>query len=183
MAYGVMVESQIMATDVGTLNRFAKCTSAVDGGGLVSLANPTVQGDDVWTASVPASGTLGGLYMAYNPSEKYISVNGKEFANLSVDPRDYTNLANKTFTVFKPKVGDEVIVTIDCVDASGSAAVAGDILESKASQTKLQRIAALTGATAGSTAFKIETVTTLNFPSASIGEDRVKAFRVLCIQE
>lgn len=187
MAYGVMIESQIMATDVGIYNRFAQGTVAVAGGGLVSLAYPTEVGSDVWTSSVPSADTLGGLYMAYNPSEKYITIGtrGLEIAGESIDhdPRDYTNNANRPFTVFKPKLGDEVILTIDCVDASGDVAVEGDILESKAGQTLLQRIAEGTGATTGSTAFVIEGVETLPFPSAGIGEDRVKAFRALCIQE
>lgn len=186
VAHGIMIESQIMATDVGTLNRYAKGAMDVDGGGLVALAYPTTQGSDVWTATLPATGALGGLYMAYNPSEKILNVAGLEIAGgeITKDPRAYTNLAGKVYTTFKPKVGDEVILTIDCVDASGANAVAGDILESKAGQFKLQRIASATGATSGSTAFKIESVGVQPFPLTNgIGEDRVKAFRALCIQE
>ena len=84
--------------------------------------------------------------------------------------------------MFKPQVGDEIDITVDCVDSSSSSAVAGDILESKAGQTTFQRIAASAGATAGSTAFKIEYVGTAPFPAGSIGMEQVKMFRCVCIQ-
>lgn len=183
MAHGVLIESSIQAKDIDALNRFAVSTVAVDGGGLVALTAPTTQGEDRWTATVPASGALGNLWMAYNPSAKYLTVEGLSFAGLSEDPRVFTNDATKSFTVFKPKLGDQIVVTIDAIDASGSSAVAGDILESKDAQTKLQRIAALTGATSGSTAFKIEWVGNITFPQAGIGMANVKAFKAVCIQE
>ena len=156
MANGVIVESRIQATNIDALNRTAQAEVAVAGGGLVALTASGTQGNEVWTAAAPASGTLGGLWIAYNPSEHLTVVGDKVFAGLSEDPRDYVNVANRPFDCFKPQVGDEIDITIDCVDSSGSSAVAGDILESKAGQTTFQRIAASTGATAGSTAFKIE---------------------------
>ena len=156
MANGVIVESRIQATNIDALNRTAQAEVAVAGGGLVALTASGTQGNEVWTAAAPASGTLGGLWIAYNPSEHLTVVGDKVFAGLSEDPRDYVNVANRPFDCFKPQVGDEIDITIDCVDASGASAVAGDFLESKTGQTTFQRIAAGTGATAGSTAFKIE---------------------------
>ena len=182
MAYGVLIESMIQAKNIDALNRSVKAEINVAGGGLVALTAPTTQGDDVWTAAAPSS-ELGGLWMAYNPEVKYILVNGKKFAGLSADARDYTNIAGEVFDAFKPKVGDEIVVTIDAVDATGASAVAGDILESKASQTTLTRVAAATGATAGSTAFKIEWVGTIDFPKANVGIEKVKAFKAVCVQE
>jgi hypothetical protein len=182
MAYGVLIESMIQAKNIDALNRSVKAEINVAGGGLVALTAPTTQGDDVWTAAAPSS-ELGGLWMAYNPEVKYILVNGKKFAGLSADARDYTNIAGEVFDAFKPKVGDEIVVTIDAVDDTGASAVAGDILESKASQTTLTRVAAATGATAGSTAFEIEWVGTIDFPKANVGIEKVKAFKAVCVQE
>ena len=182
MAYGVLIESMIQAKNIDALNRSVKAQIDVAGGGLLALTAPTTQGDDVWTAAAPSS-ELGGLWMAYNPEVKYIEVNGKKFAGLSADARDYTNIAGEVFDAFKPKVGDEIIVTIDAVDATGADAVAGDILESKASQTKLTRVAAATGATEGSTAFEIEWKGTIDFPKANIGIEKVVAFKAVCVQE
>ena len=182
MAYGVMIESRIQATNIDALNRTAQATVDVAGGGLISLAESGTQGNDVWTATAPASETVGDLWMAYNPAEHLTVVNGKMFAGLSADPRDYTNIANRPFDCFKPQVGDEVDVTIDCVDATSSSAVVGDILESKAGQTTLTRIAKNTGATAGHTAFVIENVGVEPFPQAGIGMANVTMFRCKCIQ-
>ena len=182
MAYGVLIESMIQAKNIDALNRSVKAEVDVAGGGLLALTAPTTQGDDVWTAEAPDS-ELGGLWIAYNPEVKYIEVNGKKYAGLSADLRDYTNLAGEVFDAFKPKVGDEIVVTIDAVDSTGASAVAGDILESKAGQTLFTRVAASTGATAGSTAFEIEWVGTVDFPKANIGIDKVKAFKAVCVQE
>ena len=179
--YGVIIESRIQATNIDALNRTAKCDEAVAGGGLVALTPSGVQGDEVWTAEAPDA-ELGGLWMAYNPAEHLTEVNGKFFAGLSKDPRDYANIADRPFDVFKPEVGDELDITVDCVDDTASSAVAGDILEAKAGQTTLTRVAAATGATEGSTAFEIEYVGTTPFPQAGIGMEQVTMFRVRCIQ-
>ena len=183
MAHSVLIESMIQAKNIDALNRSVVSTIDVDGGNLIALTAPTVKGEDRWTASAPASGTLGGLWIAYNPSVKYTEVNGKMYAGLSADPRDYTNIKNHTFDAFKPKVGDEIIVTIDGVDDTGAKAVAGDILESKADQTLFARVAGGTGATSGHTAFKIEWKGTIDFPKAGIGVDKVVAFKAVCVQE
>lgn len=182
MAYGVLIESMIQAKNIDALNRSVKAEVDVAGGGLLALSAPTVQGDDVWTAEAP-SDELGGLWIAYNPEVKYIEVNGKKFAGLSADARDYTNIAGEVFDAFKPKVGDEIVITIDAIDDTGANAVAGDILESKADQTLFTRVAASTGATAGSTAFEIEWKGTVDFPKANIGVDKVVAFKAVCVQE
>ena len=181
--HGVLIESMIQAKNIDAHNRSVISTVDVDGGNLIALTAPTVKGEDRWTASVPATGTLGGLWIAYNPSVKYTEVNGKMYAGLSADPRDYTNIKNHTFDAFKPKVGDEIIVTIDDVDATGTNVVAGDILESKDGQAKFTRIASSTGATSGHTAFKVEWVDTVDFPQAGIGVEKVKAIKAVCVQE
>ena len=182
MANGVIVESRIQATNIDALNRTAKATVDVAGGGLVALTASGAQGNEVWTAAAPASGSLGGLWIAYNPSEHLTKVGGKFFAGLSEDPRDYTNIAGRPFDCFKPAVGDEIDITVDCVDSTASSVVAGDILESKANQTTFTRVASSTGATAGSTAFKVEYVGTAPFPSGSIGMEQVTMFRCVCVQ-
>lgn len=182
MANGVIVESRIQATNIDALNRTAKATVDVAGGGLVALTASGAQGNEVWTAAAPATGSLGGLWIAYNPSEHLTKVGGKFFAGLSEDPRDYVNIAGRPFDCFKPAVGDEIDITIDCVDASGSSVVAGDFLESKDGQTTFTRKAAASGATSGSTAFKVEYVGKAPFPAGSIGMEQVTMFRCVCVQ-
>ena len=184
MAYGVLIESMIQAKNIDALNRSVKAAVDFDGGNLMVLTAPTAQGDDVWTAAKPATGSLGGLWMAYNPEVKYTYVNGKVYAGLSADARDYTNVAGEVFDAFKPKVGDEIVITKDCVAAGDVASVvAGDFLEAVDGEATFARVAAGTGATEGSTAFKVEWVGTIDFPKAGIGIEKVKAFKAVCVQE
>lgn len=181
---GVLIESMIQAKNIDALNRSVICADTnVAGGGLIKLTAPTVQGEDRWTAAVPSAGSLGGLWVAYNPSVKYTEVNGKLYAGLSADDRDYTNIKGHTFDAFKPvKDVDEIVVTAECID-DASNVVVGDILEAKADQTTYTRVAAATGATAGSTAFKVEWIGYVNFPQASIGDEKVKVYKAICVQE
>lgn len=183
MAYGVIVESRIQATNIDALNRTAQAEVAVAGGGLIALTESGVQGNEVWTAEAPDSEAIGDLWIAYNPSEHLTEVNDKMFAGLSADPRDYTNLADRPFDCFKPKIGDEIDITADCVDATSSSIVAGDILESKAGQTTFTRIAKATGATAGHTAFRVEYIGVNPFPQAGIGMEQATIYRCVCVQE
>lgn len=186
MANGFMIESRISATNDSALNRDAIAQVAVAGGELVALTTPTKQGDDVWTAAAPAAGTLGRCWMAYNPSLHLTMVGENEFAGLTEDPRDYTNEPNIVFSVFKPVMEDEVVISVDCVDTETAAQIVnGDILESKAGQTQLTRIAAATGATAGSTAFKVEHKYIIPFPAGrgKIGMDQQVGYKIVCIQE
>ena len=183
MAYGVIVESRIQATNIDAYNRTAQAEVAVAGGGLIALTESGVQGDEVWTAEAPDSETVGDLWIAYNPAEHLTDVNGKMFAGLSADPRDYTNLANRPFDVFKPVVGDEIDITADCVDATKTNIVVGDILESKSGQTTFTRIAKASGATAGHTAFRVEYIGVNPFPQAGIGMEQATVYRCVCIQE
>ena len=182
MAHGLIVESKIAAKDIDALNRSVVGSVDFDGGALLDLTAPSTVGEDRWTAAVPST-TLNGLYVAYNPTTRINVVEGREFAGLILDERAYTNIATKTFDAFKPKLGDEIEFSADAIDATVADAVAGDILESKAGQSKLTRIAASTGATANHTAFKIEYVKTYDFPQAGIGTEKVKFFRCVCIAE
>ena len=73
--HGVLIESMIQAKNIDALNRSVISTVDVDGGNLIALTAPTAKGEDRWTASVPTTGALGGLWIAYNPSVKYTEVN------------------------------------------------------------------------------------------------------------
>ena len=184
MAHGVLIESMIQAKNIDALNRSVKSAVDIDGGNLIALTAPTTQGDDVWTAAKPSTGNLGGLWIAYNPEVKYTYVNGKVYAGLSADARDYTNVAGEVFDAFKPKVGDEIVILADNVAAADVASVvAGDFLEAVNGEATFARVAQATGATSGSTAFQVEWVGTIDFPKATIGLDKVKAFKAVCVQE
>lgn len=184
MAYGFIIESAIEAQNIDKLNRSVKSEDDVQGGALIALTPSGKQGDEVWTATKPATGALKDLWMAYNPEVKYLKVNGKKISGfgISKDIRDYTNIAGETFDAFKPRLGDEIEFSYDCVDTPDDV-VAGDFLESKAGQYTLHRVASATGATANHTAFKVEWVGKAIFPQAGFGTEKVKVFRAVCVAE
>lgn len=172
-----MIESSIMATNVDAKNRFAKASFDVDGGCLIALTAPTAQGDEVFTATKPATGGLGDLWVAYNPSEHITG----GFTELQADPRELTNVAGRVFTAFKPEVGDIFVLGVDCVDSASQTATAGKFLEAKNGQTTWTKA---DSATTGSTAVEIKQVVTIPFPAAKghIGMDKAKGFKVEVVQ-
>lgn len=184
MAYGFIIESAIEAQNIDKLNRSVKCADDVHGGALLALAPSGVKGDEAWTATQPDDDAVTGLWIAYNPEVKYLKINGKKISGwgISEDIRDYTNIAGEVFDAFKPRIGDEIEFSADCVDTP-NAVVKNDILESKADQYTLHRVAGATGATSGHTAFEVEWVGTVDFPQAGFGVEKVKVFRAVCIAE
>lgn len=183
--HGLIIESKIAAKDIDALNRSVVCASAdVDGGSLLALTAPSVKGEDRWTVAQPSANALTGLWVAYNPTNRLIEVEGREFAGLSVDDRLYTNLKGKTFDAFKPKVGDEIEFSEDCIDPEALEDLeSGDFLESVAGSFKLARQTAAQGATAGHTAFLVEFATEHPLGAKGIGDASFKTFRAVCVAE
>lgn len=164
---GYMIEKRIFAKDVEALNRSAKSATNIDGGTLVSLG---AYADGVFTATKATEGI--GLWMAYNPSEHFTEVEGNIFAGLTKDPRDYTNLHDRTFDVFKPQVGDLVTIT----DGNLKAGEASKVVEGKFLEQGANGYEVKTSATASTTSLKVIAVETLPFPQAGIGMEFAKAY-------
>ena len=175
--HGVLVESLISATNIDALQRSFKAEVEIDGGGVVSLTAPTAQGNNVWKAT---AGFVEGktVAIAYNPALKVIPVNGKEYAGLSNDDRDYTNLPAHVGGAFIPQKNDEIVITVDDIVASTkSLAVAGNYLVPTASDFKWT---AQASAPAKGLALKIEHGVKIQYPAekGAIGfstQDAVKA--------
>lgn len=162
---GYIIESRISAKDVDALNRSAVATTDVDGGTLVTLGELE---DGVFKATKATSGQ--GLWMAYNPSEHLTKVGDKLFAGLSADPRDYTNLANRTMDVFKPQVGDLIGLTDGNFKAGESAkAVVGKYVEQGASGYEMKE-----SATASTTSLLVKEIVEVPMPKDGIGNEFVK---------
>ena len=185
MAKGFMIEENISATDVNARNVDVIAEANFDGGNLISIAPKTALGDERFTGTVPATGALMGLAVAYNPAGKYIVDElGNEFAGLEVDPRAFTNLAGKTFGAFIPEAGIDVFsVSAECVDSADVASVvAGDFLEAQNGKATFKRTAKATGVTADTASFEVIKVWNLPMPSKAIGESKQKMFKVRCVQ-
>lgn len=170
--YGFIVEKQLMADDIGTLNKSATCTTNVDGGNLVTLGAYT---DGSYAVTLGTAGAALGFWMAYNPTEHLTSVNGKLFAGLTKDPRDYTNNANRQFDIFKPQVED--IIGFTTSNITGSAPTVGQFLEPAANGT----VGAKSSQTADSTSFKVVSIEKLPFPKADIGMEMANLYVCKCV--
>lgn len=167
MAKGYMIEKRIFAKDVEALNRSATSTTNVDGGTLVSLST---YADGVFTATKSTEGQ--GLWMAYNPSEHFSEVDGMIIAGVSKDARNYTNIAGRTFDIFKPQIGDLVSLTDGNLKTGEPAKVeVGKFLEQGASGYEVKA-----SATASTTSLKVIAIETLPFPQAGIGMEFAKAY-------
>ena len=158
--HGFMIEKRINAKDVEALNRSAKSVADIDGGMLVKLGE---YADGVWNVTKATDGE--GLYMAYNPSEHFTNVNGRLFAGLTKDPRDYTNLTGRTFDIFKLTKGDIVGITAELIKTSDVDSVAkGKFLEQGADGYEKKD-----SATASTTSLKVIDIETLPFPNNGNG--------------
>lgn len=167
---GYIIESQIAAKDVDAFNRNAIASDDVDGGALVALGGLATGDNNLFEATLATDGTGGGLYMAYNPSEHFTKVGDNIFAGLTVDPRDYTNLANRPFDVFKPQIGD-VIAFTDGNIKTGETVTKGSYLEIGASGLEVQ-----VSPTANTTSFKVIEVGVQPFPQAGIGHENAPKY-------
>jgi hypothetical protein len=112
MTHNVMVPNAIAALNIDSLNRSAICASALDNGNLVALASmsATAGESEVWTATVPATGTLANLWMVY---ESEVNVTDSKYKGLDPDPRNFSVAAGKVFSCFKPQLGDIITMTAD----------------------------------------------------------------------
>lgn len=140
MANTVLVQTMVQADNIDALNRTAKATSDMQNGTAIALAFPTE--GEAFTATVAQSGLVfnigrqediiiasenmctsekvtayllevkentGNVWLAYSP-EVNKNVVGAIYGGL--DPRNFINLKNKPFDVFKPQVGDIIQVTV-----------------------------------------------------------------------
>ena len=121
--YAIFVPGAIQADSADSLVKSARCAdSAVERGNVVSLGalSSTAGEHEVYIASTPVTGTLTTAiyYMVNEPA--VVLVNGK-YSGLTDDESDFNIAANKVFSVFKPKVGDEIILSEDGIGGTKNA--------------------------------------------------------------
>jgi hypothetical protein len=172
MSYSVLIAGEIAAKNIDSLNKFGKAAVAVENGHVVALGNKsTTKGEnDVYNVNVPATATLATdiFYMVNEPVN--VLVNGK-YSGLTDDPREFNIPAGKKFTMYKPMIGDEVVITAD-----GLAGTKGNntYVVPADGATKLTWAANGTGV---SLAYKY-----VGDTYVSIGNERVTAYRFICVK-
>jgi hypothetical protein len=120
MTHAVFQPSALAATDVNSYNRNAvTATDDIDNGWLVKLTtlSATAGESQVFTAVVPSTGNgLTDLWMAYSGDE--VVLTASKYKGLDPDPRNFVNVGGKTFSVFKPQIGDIYVVTADGISTN-----------------------------------------------------------------
>ena len=114
MPYSILIAGQVAANHNDSLNKSAKCESAVENANIVRLtevSSTSVEGE-VYIASTPVSATLDTdvFYMVNDPVNVLVS---SKYAGLTDDPREFNIAAEKIFACYKPLVGDEIAVSED----------------------------------------------------------------------
>ena len=172
MSYSVLIAGEIAAKNIDSLNKFGKAAVAVENGHVVALGDKSnAKGEnDVYNVNVPADDTLASdiFYMVNEPVN--VLVNGK-YSGLTDDPREFNIPAGKKFTMYKPMIGDEVVITTDGLagtKGSNAYAVPAD------GTTKLTWTNDISGV---SLAYKY-----VGDTYVSIGNERVAAYRLICVK-
>lgn len=126
MAYGVVIQDRVQASNVDALNRSAKSASLVENGYVCNLLtrSSTAGEGEVWVATAPATGALSNLWMVYSPE---VVITDSKYKGLNPDPRDFSIAIGQVFDVFQPQLGDIITITADSLTGSANThAVATD---------------------------------------------------------
>ena len=110
MANTVLEQVSVRAMNVDALN----CDAIYADGNLSNgsvftrgAISATAGNGELFTVVAPTTTTLANLWMACSPEVVVIaSATGLKYTGLSVDPRDFTNLASQPIAAFQPQVGD-----------------------------------------------------------------------------
>lgn len=181
MANAVIVPVKIQASDIGAFNRSAVCASDTEQGALVVLTgkSATAGESEVFTAVHASTGDgLTGVWMAYSP-EDVVTVSGSaSFKDLDPDPRNFVNKATKVMDVFKPKIGDLILMSEDAFTGAKSTNTYANCTNGTSGQL-------VWGASATSSVFVMKYLATsyISIPDGSIGLGRVTAYLMEVVQE
>jgi len=175
MSYSVLIAGEIAAKNIDSLNKFGKAADFdVENGHVVALGDKSNEKgeNDVYTVNKPTAGKLATdiFYMVNEPVN--VLVNGK-YSGLTDDPREFNIPAKKVFTMYKPMVGDEVVITENGIEGtkSDNTHVVPANNTTKLTWTDATKIGDV------SLAYKY-----VGDTYVSIGNERVKAYRFICVK-
>ena len=173
MINSVLIAGEIAAKNIDSLNKFGKANFAVGNGHVVALGEKSTAKNEafVYTVKKPADIDLENdiFYMVNEPVN--VLVNGK-YSGLTDDPREFNIPAGKKFTMYKPMIGDEVVITEDGLagdkDNNTHVIPANSTKLTWATETEISDV---------SLAYKH-----VGDTYVSIGNERVTAYRFICVK-
>jgi hypothetical protein len=170
MSHGIILPKAIAAQNIDAWIRSAICESDVDNGNVVLLTglSSTSGEGEVWEAIAPSTDDgLTGVWIAYEPELVWTG----DYRGLDPDTRNFYNVSDRVFTVFKPAIGDIITLTGDAL--YGSKGSNGYL-----NCTNTAGLELAWAATAGSSIFaaKLLGTTYISLAVGSIDEQRVTAY-------
>ena len=171
MAKSVVILSSVAAKNVDAFVKSGMHKgSALENGNVVALGDKldSAGEKDVYEVTTPATSGLDSdiFYMVYEPPMPVVA---EKYKGLTDDPREFDIPKDKVFNMFKPQVGDEIIVSEDGLDGSEA-----DYAKPHDGEKDLTFSADTSGVTL---AWKNEGETFI-----SIGNERVKAYKLVCVK-
>jgi len=126
--HGFMIEKKMMATNVDSKVLDCVCnTHDLDGGMFVSVVP---QADGTYLAKGVDKNYA--IAIATNPAEKYIvDEMGNQYAGLSDDIRNYTNVMGRHFTALTLEHGDYFAISYDSLDTTVTPVVGAFVVPSE----------------------------------------------------
>jgi hypothetical protein len=143
----VLEKRNVSAMNVDALNVTATSARAMENGFIFTLGARSTDG--VFTATQPATGSLGDMYMVFSSENPKITDSRGNSYQVSCDPRDRIIAIGDEFDAFKLQVGDIIAIT---AEGLGGTKGANTFVEAVDGSDKLTWAAS---ATQGSTALRL----------------------------
>lgn len=173
MTNSVVILSSVAAKNIDSFNKTGKHATVVIENGQIVVpgAKSTVAGEsDVYVTTTPATAGLATdiFYMVY---EAPVPVIGGKYKGITDDPREFNIPVGNSFNMFKPQVGDEIVLIDNSIAGTKDA---NTFIKPANGTTKLTWAADATGV---SLAYILEGTTFI-----SIGNARVTAYKFRCVK-
>jgi hypothetical protein len=175
--YGVLIPGAIQATNNDSLVKSAKCASALENSNVVSLGalSTTAGEDEVYVAATPATASLD-TAIYYMVNEPVNVLTDSKYLGLNDDPRNFNIAANKIFSCYKPKVGDEIMIS---ADGLGGSKASNTLIIPADNTGELTWGASATGV---SLAYELIDTITQSIPEGQFYNTRVTFYKFLCVK-
>lgn len=129
MTHAILIQSDVAAENVRSLNRSVISASNIDNGWVFYIYGKyDVDGyDEVFEVKLPTTGSLTELWMAGSPE---IVLTDSKYRGINPDAEDFYNSASLVFDAWKPQPGDIFMVTSDALTGTAEQAYAVSAAES-----------------------------------------------------
>lgn len=178
MPYSILIPGAIEASNVDSLVKFAiDSVNNLENGNLVKLGalSSNAIEHEVFLAATPVTATLDAdiFYMVNEPV--LVTVNAK-YRGLTDDPTEFNIAKGKVFTCYKPRVGDEIIISEDGLGGTKSS---NTYVVPANNSAKLTWAANTTGVSLG---YELIETTYIEVPSSTFYGRRKTAYKFRCVK-